>query len=225
MHTDKIEVAIGLPVYNTVEYPTFRSILALLSKAFNDGKFKVHVIDDWGRPVAMARNNIVDQFLKTKATHLLFLDADMVFDANVLERLYSADKDIIGEMYVRKSFPHLPTPGIKHVTEDNGVMFEVIYDWSGREPLFRVDVLGMGCTMIRREVFEKISFPWFEFVQTESGDKVEFIGEDYSFCLDAQDVGFGVWAIKGGEIGHVGTKMYTYDDFVAGSEPLIKARN
>ena len=123
--------------------------------------------------ITRARNNCVDQFLKTKATHLLFIDADIGFDAKdalALMHLQS-DKspyDVIGGTYPRKSinFQKLLKVAKSGVADKNA---EVLADYAsdsvfnalpeaksqaGSEPK-EVANLGTGFMMIRRETFEK----------------------------------------------------------------------
>jgi hypothetical protein len=54
--------------------------------------------------VQRGRNILQARFLKSRATHLLFIDADIAFSASaVVDRLLPADKDIITGVYAKKS--------------------------------------------------------------------------------------------------------------------------
>ena len=57
-----------------------------------------------------------------------------------------------------------------------------------KDALVRADALGTGCLLIKREVLEAISAPWFKCHENSAG------GEDFYFCQKALDAGFEVWA-------------------------------
>src|SRR5271156_5321405 len=53
--------------------------------------------------ITRARNYLVDEFLRSGYTHLLFIDADIHFDPKDVIALMALDKDIIGAPYPKKS--------------------------------------------------------------------------------------------------------------------------
>lgn len=54
--------------------------------------------------VQRARNILAARFLKSRFSHLLFIDADIGFDAKTALRLLDADKDIATAVYPKKAF-------------------------------------------------------------------------------------------------------------------------
>jgi hypothetical protein len=48
-----------------------------------------------GRPVQIARNELLERFVKSDCTHLLFFDDDQVMNYDVIQKLVDADKDIV----------------------------------------------------------------------------------------------------------------------------------
>jgi len=53
--------------------------------------------------ITRARNYLVDEFLRSGYTHLLFIDADIHYDPKDIIALMALDKDIIGAPYPKKS--------------------------------------------------------------------------------------------------------------------------
>ena len=53
--------------------------------------------------ITRARNYLVDEFLRSDCTHLLFIDADICFNPQDVLALLALDKDISGGPYPKKS--------------------------------------------------------------------------------------------------------------------------
>lgn len=144
--------------------------------------------------VAEHRNVVLHEFLKTECSHLWFIDADTIPPKNLrwLDFL-SDDVQILG----------CPYPGYFR-----GKLFWHVYDkghpirrsnWS--YPLMSVDVMGTGCLVIDRRVFEKIGRPDpFCLVRNKDGS----IGtEDVFFCETAKHLGVNVYAATKYTCGHI----------------------
>lgn len=143
--------------------------------------------------------------IQHRASHVLFLDSDMVFPPDTLLRLLQRNKDIVGVTYSQRRSPR----GLTHesLTSD----YQMPTD--PRIECFEVKSLGFGCVLIRTEVFDKIPRPWFrvEFpggIQTNGADKHR--SEDRTFCDRAREVGYKVWcdAVLSREVRHCGQFEY-----------------
>jgi GT2 family glycosyltransferase len=180
-----------------------------------------------GVNVAGARNDIVKTFLtRSKADWLWFVDTDMTFQPDILERLLEhADKD------------KAPIVGGLCFGIDNGRLFPTLYDLTGTEDdvqfvrydefepdaMMQVFATGAACLLIHRTVLEGIrdfpnpnrpgmvgfshAFPWFQ--ETDFNGKV--MGEDITFCLRAGTAGFPVYVNTAVKLGHVKQYALTHD--------------
>lgn len=118
--------------------------------------------------ITRARNYLVDTFLRSDFTHLLFIDADIEFEAKDALALIGADKDIIAAPYPKKQIAwekvykaaksfDLKDP--KQLSEfagdfvfnmvDNGLKNVDITEY------LEVKETGTGLMAIKRETFEK----------------------------------------------------------------------
>ena len=119
--------------------------------------------------ITKARNILVERFLKSQATHLLFLDADLGFDADDVVRMIQQDKDIIGGQYAKKKInwevvknvvkgnPDIPGPAINAVVAES--TFKPVGDtltFNINEPV-EVESIATGLMLVKREVFEKMA--------------------------------------------------------------------
>ena len=150
-----------------------------------------------GALISRARNDAVRAFLKTESDLLLFVDTDMVFPPHFLEVLAQADRPIISALYYGQEPTGVRFPVAHNIHEGKVVRARP------KGKIAKVDAVGMGCTLIRREVFESLesgdAFPWFQ--ETVLNDQP--IGEDVTFCLRAEAKGFDSYVHTGLHAGHI----------------------
>ena len=134
--------------------------------------------------ITRARNALTHNFLKSNSTHLLFIDADIRFNANDIPPMVQADKDIICGIYPKKEInwstvrsaisAGVPDDQLKHHT---GSFVINLIDYQGEvtvpihEPL-EVWQGGTGFMLIKREVFEKMK----DVVPSYKNDVVDLSG-------------------------------------------------
>jgi hypothetical protein len=133
--------------------------------------------------IQRARNYIVDEFLRSDCTHMIFLDADIGFNAMDIIAMLALDKDIIGAPYPKKC---IKWDNIKKAITNNpditagelemlggDIVFNPVagtQSFSVTEPLEVLEI-GTGMMMIRRDVFEKfkIAYPQYEYTPDHVG--------------------------------------------------------
>ena len=118
--------------------------------------------------ITRARNYLVDEFLRTEYTHLLFIDSDINFNAQDVIALLALDKDVIGGPYPKKSMnwsniahaarnhPDLEAKKLESLVGE--YVFNVVkgtQQFQVTEPL-EVMEIGTGYMMIKRDVFDKM---------------------------------------------------------------------
>jgi hypothetical protein len=151
--------------------------------------------------IVSSRTWLVLEAIKQEATHILFVDSDMVFPANTLNQLLSHEKDIVGVQYNKREFP------------PKGVYAPL--DEKSETELYRAKHVGTGMLLIDLKVFANIGHPseshpkgnpWFSFGRDSQGALV--LGEDVWFCNVARDAGYDVWIDPTLKIGHAGEYVY-----------------
>ncbi len=185
----KLNIKIGIACQDTVYAKTMASI------AFNIIASKGIVTDvlmRQGSDITSARTWIIQKALEDGATHVLFVDHDMVFPPESLITLLAAKKDIIGVEYFKRKFPKEPT----YKPLDN----------EEKSELYQATYVGTGLMLVDLKIMEKMTKPWFLFGRDSNGQPI--IGEDVWFCKTAQDCGFEVWIEPTLQIGHIGSYVY-----------------
>lgn len=147
-----------------------------------------------------SRNKLVAQAIMDGATHILFLDSDMMFPPDLLNRLLAHNQPIVAVNYTRRTIPTVPTAYI----EGEGPLYTEDED-SG---LRSVTHCGMGAMLVRCEVFDGMPMPIFQFMPRPG--QLEAVGEDVIFCKLARDRGYNVLIDQdlSRQIGHIGQFVF-----------------
>ena len=199
------KVLIAMPTPNTglMYAKTFVSLINLSKPPKFDFYFSR------GGYIDSQRNEAVSCMLKDpEATHLLFVDSDMVIPKDALIKLFKEDKDIISGLYFHRNPPHLPH---LYKTENDGLIPIQNYE---KNKIVEADAVGAGCLLIKRSVFEKLS----QFVKTADGAQQFFvttptIGEDIFFCELAKKHGFKIFCDTSARCGHIELSVIEEKDF------------
>ena len=160
-----------------------------LSKVINvmiqEDAYRIHLSYPTGKPISNNRNTIVQKFLATDCDYLMMIDSDIVPPPNIL-KLVDFDKDIITPlMFVYQKGELLPLFLKRH--QDG---FYDADDYLEKTGLVEADATGTGCMVIKREVLEKVKYP---FRNEYDVDGIKTLGLDLSFCQRARELGYKSW--------------------------------
>ena len=127
-----------------------------------------------------AENGLVQDFLANPSlTHLFMTEMDMLLPPDVLQKLMALDKSIASGIYFLRNGNGQPCLFQKTLTSrENPYVFSPVTGFPLDRP-FRVDHTGLGCVLIKREVFEhpKMAFPWFDLSATHYGSDMYFFSK------------------------------------------------
>lgn len=176
--------------------------------------------------ITMARNSLVDEFLKSSCTELLFIDSDVIAKPDDILRLMaqSGDKDITAGAYPRRK-------------KDRKFFMDLFYDENGDlefdGAMMRIKRVGTGFMLIRRNVIEHLAKKAERYVGQDGVGTIAsvfdfnlkdgfFVGEDYSFCDKATDEGFKVWLDVEISLPHIGQEEFTNDFYNEALIPIME---
>jgi hypothetical protein len=171
--------------------------------------------------ITRARNYLVDEFLRTDYTHMLFIDSDIHYNPQDVVAMLALDKDVIGGPYPKKSInwnniahaarthPNMPTAELANLVGE--YVFNVVKGTEKFEVTEPLEVLeiGTGYMLIKREVFTKIkeAFPTIEYKPDHAGqanfDGSRYIHAYFDTVIDTKD------SITGG-----GSDRYLSEDYM-----------
>lgn len=174
-----MKVVIAIPSLSTWLAGFGMDVVKLVFK-HRSGEPPINVLNVKGAPHCVARSLLVDDALNAGASHMLWLDSDMRFPDDILERLLSHKKPIVGANYITRHDPHI------FVASRNG---EIIKTTNANRGLEEVDTVGFGVMLISMAVFKQIPKPWFLFEY----DGENYRGEDEYFCRKAREAGLKIY--------------------------------
>lgn len=156
------------------------------------------------------------------ASHILFIDSDMGFPPDLVIDMLLLDEPIVGTIYRQRR---------EQVSWAGSGTGEAMTERKGN--FMCVEGVGMGCTLIRRDVITTMLEKMPEIVDTRldlhpaketmkaaganrlirAFEKIDLperglVSEDLSFCLRWQKCGGRVWASIGHRVSHVGPYDY-----------------
>ena len=166
-----------------------------------------------GSLVYTSRNDLARQAVQMGADYMLWLDSDMVFQADLLEgmmkTLQENDLDILTGLYCRRVPPYTPT-----IFQDLKITNDRICTWSDFNEipggLFEVAGCGFGCVLLGTDVIMSVQAKY-----GQPFDPVAGVGEDLSFCWRARQCGYTITCDPSIELGHVGNTVITREFFEA----------
>jgi hypothetical protein len=186
---EKPRVHIGIGCQENVKAKTLGSIMGVLITSPS-------VVTGYsmrqGGDIVSARTFCVQDAIEKKATHIFFVDSDMQFPPDTLEKLLAHKKEIVTVEYNRRKLP------AESVTTPQSERSE--------KELYKAHNIGGGCLLIDLKVFEQIAKPWFNFGRNSNGELV--IGEDTWFANTARDAGIDSWIDPTIPVKHIGEYLY-----------------
>lgn len=148
---------------------------------------------------AQGRDAIVYEILQNipTVTHFLFFDSDSIPPANVLDKMLGYDISVGVYPIVQKG--HIVWSVMdKSPRNDSKKFIGVPFKDLPKEP-FPVSLYGFGCVMLKKEVFEKMEWPYFKDIFVP-GRRV--VGEDTYFGAKSAQAGFESWCIPSVQCEH-----------------------
>lgn len=188
-----IRVHIGIGCQGTVMSKTFASVMGVLITSHD--KITGYSMRQGG-DIVSARTFCVQDAIEKTATHIFFVDSDMQFPPDTLEKLLAHDKEIVTVEYNRRKLPpeSVTTPLIERSETE----------------LYKARNIGGGCLLIKLSIFERtvmpLAKPWFNFGRSKDGMVV--IGEDTWFANTARDAGIDSWIDPTIKVSHIGEYAY-----------------
>lgn len=166
-----------------------------------------------GSLVYNARNNLARQAIKAEADWVLWLDSDMVFNPDLLQRMLKVctenDIDFLTALCFRRKPPYTPCLFERLQKIGRGASYTALL--SVPEGRFQVGGCGFAGVLLSTDVLISVSAKF----DGRMFDPMDGFGEDVAFCWRARQCGYDIWCDSDIEMGHVGQCIVTRSFFEA----------
>lgn len=191
-----MSVLICVPTYESITTECYKALWEL-DECGHDVMFDTVK----GYDCALARIKACEKAVKFKADYLLMVDSDTVLPPDALANLVSDGQDVVLGYYQWKKRRRGEVCLWKHGSWTERYTASELHSLAAMGTgLVLVQGGGMGCSLIRTSVLERIPKPWFRWVVRPDGTET---GEDVYFCKQCNEAGVQVWADTRVACGHV----------------------
>ena len=196
-----MRLLIGVPSHDYMHAEFVKCLNDLTVQVARSGmQFDVFINN--GTMVHVARDKIACKAINEDFTHVLWLDADMIFKPNILDDLQDCRQNFVTGIAHSRRKP-FNSCVFKRLDDINHI--ERFEDYP-HEP-FEVAGCGFACVLIATEVLRAVQMSF----------KTCFLpfqewGEDLSFCRRARSLGYHIWADPAVRLGHIGHEVIWPED-------------
>ena len=187
-----MRLLIAIPTLDYVHSEFVRCLTDLIAR-LNMDRISYEVKIQSGTLVYVARDKLAKYAINNDFTHVLWLDSDVVFGADVLDDLMFSGHDFVSGIYHSRRPPFMAT-----VFRSIDPIDRYTCDTYPAEP-FRIAGCGFGCVLVTVAILRQIMldhktcfcpFPSY--------------GEDLAFCKRCTDGGIAIYADPSVRLGHIG---------------------
>jgi hypothetical protein len=216
---DRRRCAILVPFATAITPPCERALVELERRGYEVRRVGGYAAIDQGRN-QMATDTLLDGYEET-----FWIDADVEFHPDAVERLRAHRLPIVGGIYPQKGKRAIachPLPGSpKLVFGRDGGLVEILYAGAGfllvRREVYLTVQRQVGLEMCN-ERFGSPMIPFFHPMVHPCEDGHWYLAEDWAFCERARQCGYKIMADTAIRLWHVGSYSYGWEDAGKGPE-------
>lgn len=188
-----MRLLIGVPTLDYVNADFLKCLARLLMK-LKDENIDFDLMVESGTLVYLARERIARKAIDEHYTHVLWLDSDMVFSDDILEKLMASGKDFVTGIYHarRKGYSSCI---FKTIDKDIGV--ERFEEYPKEQ--FEISACGFGCVITSVYLLSNVYLHY-----NTCFTPLPCLGEDIAFCKRVTDLGYKLWCEPAVVCGHIG---------------------
>lgn len=208
-----MKVIINVPHRDIVLSDFAFDLAALAAFSVNKG-YDVRLNHCCGTIIPEIRMRLAQIAIEQGADWMFWLDSDMRFPKDALERLLKHDKPIVGANYVTREVPPHSTARV-FKDKNTATIADHVNTTTTSTGLEQVDYIGFGCVLIKSDVFKSLEKPWFHIGYSNLNN--QFIGEDVYFCLKAAGKNYPILIDHdlSKEVHHIGSFEYRHEHVIA----------
>jgi len=206
-----MKILIAIPTFENITPDTYKSVYDL-----DKGEHEVLFEFIRGYDCATARNRIAQRGIDLGTDYVLMVDNDIVLPKDTLLKLLEGAKEVNLGYYAHRGTDNRysgrtcicrlnqpdGTPYYHYPLESEYTAEEMRAMAENGESKIPVHGGGMGCALIATEVFRKVPYPWYDWVNY--GDRNRgMLSEDLYFCELCRSYGVPIHADVRAKSGHL----------------------
>ena len=233
-----MSIFIAIPCYGGQLHSDFAQCLLRLVKDLKKHEIE-HTVEFLASEslISRGRNSLVAKFYADPDwSHLLFLDADLVFNQNAIIKMLMEDKELIGCPYPKKRYNwdkvsrlikknEKPQDSLSLFTDINYNLESGIKSF--KSSCIEAKDIPTGCMLIKRSIITALmlKYPERQYKNNIAGlptatnnyfydlfgtgvvDNI-YLSEDYYFCYLCKTLGIKLWLETGFTFGHIGREIF-----------------
>lgn len=206
-----MRILVAVPTFESIYPDTFKGIWDL-----DKGDHEVLFEFVRGYDCATARNKIAQKALDLNADYVLMVDNDVVLPRDALINLTDDPRDICLGYYAHRDADNIyrGRTCVCKLYQPDGVKYfnyplESEYTAQELKELqekgitkLRIHGGGMGCAFIKTELFSRLKYPWYDWVNYGDGNRGS-LSEDLFFCERCRKAGIHVFTDTRVSCGHI----------------------
>ena len=231
----KPSIYVGIPAFGGMLHADFAMSLFGLGRQLSKLGIPTSIDIASDMMVTLARNYLANRFLRSAATHLLFVDADIVFRPDDVVKMIETQKDVIGLpcskkmidwRMIQRAFQAGVHPETMSQIAGGDLCLNLLLDNPPRhfdlDKLLEVKAIGTGVMLISRQVFSKLADrhpewrlkddegkPVFAFFQPGIDEETrQYLTEDYWFCHQWRKLGGHIYCLPSAVTRHIGRQEF-----------------
>lgn len=200
-----MKILIAVPTFENIYPDTYKSIYDL-----DRGGHQLAFEFIRGYDCATARNRIAQRTIDTGADYVLMVDNDITLPRDVLLNLLDDPKDVCLGYYAHRDTDNIyrgrtcvcKTGWFSYPLESEYTAVELKELRENGQYKIVIHGGGMGCALIRREVFERIPYPWYDWVNYDDANRM-MLSEDLYFCEQCRMADIPIYTDTRAGCGHL----------------------
>ena len=205
-----MRILIAVPTFENIYPDTYKSI-------WDMDKDEYDCIFEYvrGYDCATARNKIVRRAIDHGVDYVFMVDNDVVLPEDVLIRMLEDPRDVRLGYYAHRNEDNLYTGRVNVCkkkdqygkdyfnypleSEYTAEELKVMYNKGIRKLLIHGG--GMGCALIKTDVFHRTKYPWYDWVNYANGKGM--LSEDLYFCENCRKNNIPIFTDTAASCGHI----------------------
>lgn len=210
---DRASCAVLVPMGESIPIACERSLVALEKRGYAVKRLPGFAAID------QARNVLATQALSEGYTETMWIDSDIEFNPDDVDRLRQHDLPIVSGVYAKRGQPAIAS-NVMPETESfefgkNGGLYEICYAGTGflyvKREVYETMQMNLDIPVCN-ELFSELVIPFFHPIIREHDEAAWYLAEDFSFSHRARECGYKVMADTSIRLWHIGTYRFGWED-------------